>query len=245
MEDLTWEEILQWQLDGSGWGLLVQLDRYAETLGDVGLAELYDMVVSGEASVGDIRTAVRMATRFDANFAEALGLVQAGANPGEIGQMYRAASELGTDLAGVQGYLDQGLSLPELRHAARVAEQAGTNLDLAAQAHLDGLSWGEINQAMRMAEDGGDLQTILEAGVQETRRQEQQERQQEREETRQQQQTDQSLRTATRLAERYAISVGQVQAIFDGACAGDWGCVQATLRDMYGGGGKDKGPGKP
>jgi hypothetical protein len=245
MEDLTWEEILQWQLDGSGWGLLVQLDRYAETLGDVGLAELYDMVVSGEASVGDIRTAVRMATRFDADFTEALGLAQAGANPGEIGQMYRTASELGLDLAGVQGYLDQGLSLPELRHAARMAEQAGTNLDLATQAHLDGLSWGEINQAMRMAEDGGDLQTILEAGVQETRRQERQERQQEREETRQQQQTDQSLRTATRLAERYGLSVGQVQSVFDGACAGDWGCVQATLRDMYGGGGKDKGPGKP
>lgn len=230
MEDLTWEEILQWQLDGSGWGLLVQLDRYAETLGDVGLAELYDMVVSGEASVGDIRTAVRMSTRFDADFAEALGLVQAGANPGEIGQMYRAASELGTDLAGVQGYLDQGLSLPELRHAARMAEQSGGELDLTMQAHLDGMSWGEIRQAMRMAEDGGDLPSILEAGVRETRRQQQEERRQEREETQSQQQLEQNARTAGRLADRYGVTIEQVQSLYNGACSGDWNCVQSSLQ---------------
>ena len=232
MEDLTWEEILQWHLDGTGWGLLVQLDRFAETLGDVGLAELYDMVVSGEASVGDIRTAVRMATRFDADFVEALGLVHAGANPGEIGQMYRTAEGLGLDLPAVQSYLDQGLSLPELNHAARVAEQGGTDLDLAVQAHLDGLSWGDIHQAMRLAEDGGDLPAILEAGARETRRLEQQERQQEREENRTQP-TEQDSRTATRLAQRYGIAVEQVQALFDGACGGDWSCVQTTLREQY------------
>jgi hypothetical protein len=232
MEDLTWEEILQWHLDGTGWGLLVQLDRFAETLGDVGLAELYDMVVSGEASVGDIRTAVRMATRFDADFVEALGLVHAGANPGEIGQMYRTAEGLGLDLPAVQGYLDQGLSLPELNHAARVAEQGGTDLDLAVQAHLDGLSWGEIHQAMRLAEDGGDLPAILEAGVRETRRLEQQERQQERDENRTQQ-VEQDARTAARLAQRYGVTIEQVQGLYDGTCAGDWGCVQTTLREQH------------
>ena len=234
MEDLTWEEILQWHLDGTGWGLLVQLDRFAETLGDVGLAELYDMVVSGEASVGDIRTAVRMATRFDADFVEALGLVHAGANPGEIGQMYRTAEGLGLDLPAVQSYLDQGLSLPELNHAARVAEQGGTDLDLAVQAHLDGLSWGDIHQAMRLAEDGGDLPAILEAGARETRRLEQQERQQEREQNRPLQQGEQQdARTAAQLARRYGIAVEQVQALFDGACGGDWSCVQTTLREQY------------
>jgi hypothetical protein len=231
MEDLTWEEILQWQLDGSGWGLLTQLDRFSETLTDIGLRELFDMVVSGQATVGDIRTAVRMATRFEADFGEAIALVQGGANPGEIGQMYRTASDLGMDIPALQGYLDQGLSLPELRHAARVAEQGGTDLDTATQAHLDGLSWGEINQAMRLAEDGGDLPSILEAGVRETRRLEQQERQQEREENRTQP-TEQDSRTATRLAQRYGIAVEQVQALFDGACAGDWSCVQTTLREQ-------------
>jgi len=235
LEDMTWEEILQWHLDGTGWGALVQLDRFAEALGDIGPGELVDMVLAGEASVGEIRTAVRMATRYDADFVEALGLVQAGANPGEVGQMYRTASELGLDLAAVQDYLDQGLSLPELRHATRVAEQAGTELDLATQAHLDGLSWGEINQAQRLAGEGGDLSAILEAGVQETRRLEQQERQQEREETRTQQQLEQNARTAARLAQRYGIAVEQVQALVDGACAGDWSCVQTTLRDQSAG----------
>lgn len=233
MEDLSWEEILQWKLDGTGWGLLTQLDRFAETLSDVGLRELFDMVVSGETSVGDIRTAVRMVTRYDADFVEALGLVHAGANPGEVGHIYRTASDLGLDLPAVQGYLDQGLSLPELRHAARLAEQSGTELDLATQAHLDGLSWGEIKQALRLAEEGGDLSAILEAGVQETRRLEQQERQQEREEARPEQQLDQNARTAARLAQRYGVGVEQVQALFDGVCAGDWGCVQTTLREQH------------
>jgi hypothetical protein len=235
LEDMTWEEILQWHLDGTGWGTLVQLDRFAEALGDIGPGELVDMVLSGEASVGDIRTAVRMVTRYDADFVEALGLVHAGANPGEVGHIYRTASDLGLDLAAVQGYLDQGLSLPELRHAARVAEQSGTELDLAAQAHLDGLSWGEINQAQRLAEEGGDLSAILEAGVQETRRLEQQERQQERDGTRTQQQLEQNARTAARLAKRYGTGVEQVQALVDGACAGDWSCVQTTLRDQSAG----------
>jgi len=232
MEDLTWEEILQWQLDGTGWGQLVQLDRFAKTLGDAGLAELYDMVVSGEASVGEIRTAVRMATRYDADFVEALGLVHAGANPGEIGQMYRTASELGMDLPSVQSYLDQGLSLPELRHAARVAEQGGTELDVATQAHLDGLSWGEIHQAMHLAQQGGDLSTILEAGARETR---QQDRQQEREANRTQQQIDRDARTAEHLAKQYGVAIEQVQALFNGACSGDWGCVQTTLRQQSAG----------
>ncbi|MBF8257485.1 MAG: hypothetical protein HW404_450, partial [Anaerolineales bacterium] len=107
-----------------------------------------------------------------------------------------------------------------------------TDLDAATQAHLDGLSWGEINQAMRLAEDGGDLQTILEAGVQETRRLEQEERREEREQGRQDQETQQDLRTAARLASRYGVSVEQVQGLYDGACSGDWGCVQTTLREQ-------------
>jgi len=235
LEDMTWEEILQWHLDGTGWGALVQLDRFAEALGDIGPGELVDMVLKGEASVGEIRTAVRMVTRYDADFVVALGLVHAGANPGEVGQIYRTASDLGLDLTAVQGYLEQGLSLPELRHAARVAEQGGTDLDTATQAHLDGLSWGEINQAMRLAQDGGDLSAILEAGVRETRRLEQLERQQEREQNRSQQQVEQDARTAAQLARRYGIAVEQVQALFDGPCAGDWSCVQTTLREQYAG----------
>ena len=57
--DLTWEEILDWKLDGNGWGLLVQLDRVADAVGEVGISELIERVVTGENSVAEIRTAAR------------------------------------------------------------------------------------------------------------------------------------------------------------------------------------------
>jgi hypothetical protein len=145
-----------------------------------------------------------------------LALAHEGANPGQLGQLYRTAGELGLDLPGVQAYLDQGVSLHELRQAARLAEQSG-----------------------------GDLTSILEAGVRETRRQQQEERRQEHQDAQSQQQLEQDARAAARLAERYGVTIEQVQALFDGACGGDWNCVQATLRDQSGGNGKGHGGGKP
>ena len=225
LEDMTWEEILQWQLDGTGWGLLVQLDRFAETLGDIGPGELVDLVMSGDASVGDIRTAVRMVTRYDADFADALARASEGTNPGELGQLYRMASDLGLEPAALDVYLEQGMSLAEVRHAARLAEQSGNELDLMAEAHASGLSWGEINQALRLAEQGEDLNAVLEAGVRETRQEEHQ--------------TQVEASMAGRLASRYGITVEQVLAVLDGTCAGDWRCVQTVLKEQYG----SSGPG--
>jgi PKD repeat protein len=95
MEDLTWEEIRDWHLDGNGWGLLVQLDRYAEAAGDVGLAQLVGMVVGGEASVHDIRAALRTAVHYGVSFDDALATVANGATPGQIGQAQRLAGEGG------------------------------------------------------------------------------------------------------------------------------------------------------
>ena len=240
LQDMTWEEILQWKLDGTGWGTLVQLDRFAKTLGDIGPGELVDMMINGEASLSEIRTAIRMTTHYGADFLEALDRAHAGSNPGELGQFYRAASELDLDPAALDDYLRQGMSLAELRHAARVAEQTGAGLELTAQAHHDGLSWGEINQAARLAAQGGDLSAILEAGVQETRPLGQQERQQEREGAHPQQ-LEQNARTAARLSDRYGIAIEQVQAVYDGTCAGSWACVQATLQTQYGRGGQGGG----
>ncbi|HSR46686.1 MAG TPA: PKD domain-containing protein [Anaerolineales bacterium] len=234
MEDLTWEEILQWKLDGTGWGLLTQLDRVSETLADVGLRELFDIVVSGEASVGEIRTAVRAVTRYQADFYDALERAAGGANPGELGRIYRMADDLELDPSEIDAYLAEGISLSQLRQAARLAEQTGGDLESLTAAHAEGYSWGEIKQAMGLAGDEGDLDAVLEAGVRETRQAEQQERKQEREQERLQQQTEQQSRLATRLAARYRISVEQVQALADGACAGDWHCVQATLQETYG-----------
>jgi len=231
MEELTWEEILQWKLDGTGWGLLTQLDRFSETLTDVGLRELFDLVVNGEASVGDVRSAVRVATRFGADFYDALERIQAGANPGELGQLYRTAAGLDLELTEIDSYLAEGLSIAELRHAGRVADQTGGALDALAAAHAAGHSWGEIKQAADLAAEGGDLTSILDAGVSETRREE---RQQSQDEARQERATEQGARLAARLAHRYGIPVDQVQALADGACAGDWDCVQSTLHEQYG-----------
>lgn len=234
MEELTWEEILQWKLEGTGWGLLTQLDRLSETLTDVGLGELFDMVVAGDASVGDIRTAARAVTHYEADFFDALERLAAGANPGELGQLYRTASDLGLDPLEVDDYLAQGLSLAELRHAGRLAEQANTDLDLLAMAHADGSSWGEIHQAIRLAGEGGDPAAILGVGVRETRQLQHEERNQEREQERLERQEEVRARIASRLAERFGVPVEQVQALADGICAGDWDCVQATLRETYG-----------
>jgi DNA-binding transcriptional MerR regulator len=233
MPDLTWEEILQWQLDGSGWGLLLQLDRFSKALDEVGLRELFDMVVAGDATVGEVRTAVRAATRYGADFGEALARVQAGANPGELTQFYRTADELGLTPAEMDAYLEQGLSIPELRHAGRVALQDGADLASITAAREDGFSWGEIQQAVRLAGDGGDVNGILQDGVRETRQSQREDQQQEREQDRLQRQAEQNLRIATRLAQQYGVSVEQVQALAEGSCGGDWGCVQATLRQTY------------
>ena len=224
LEDMTWEEILQWQLDGTGWGLLVQLDRFAEALGDIGPGELVDLVLSGDASVGDIRTAVRMVTRYDADFADALARASEGANPGELTQLYRMASDLGLEPSALDVYLDQGMSLAELRHAARLAEQSGNELDLMAEAHASGLSWGDINQALRLAEQGEDLNAVLDAGVRETRQEERD--------------SQAAARLAGRLASRYNIGVDQVLAVLGGTCAGDWSCVQTVLKEQYGSNGR-------
>ena len=124
MEDLTWEEIRDWHLDGNGWGLLVQLDRYAEAAGDVGLAQLVEMVASGEASVHDIRAALRTAVHYGVSFDDALATVANGATPGQIGQAQRLAGEGGD----WQAVLETGLQefraqLREERKEQRALEQ--------------------------------------------------------------------------------------------------------------------------
>ncbi|OGO14098.1 MAG: hypothetical protein A2Z66_04350 [Chloroflexi bacterium RBG_13_66_10] len=222
LDDLTWEEILDWHLEGNGWGLLLQLDRFSEELADVDLGELMMMVMDGEASVADIRTAVRAASRYDADFEDALARLADGANPGELSQIYRTAQQLQITPETLDGYLEAGISAVELRHAARLADQIGGDWAELAQAHASGLSWGEIHQASRLTDDETGLEEILSTGVQEFR-------EQQREQDRAQQHQEQTLRTAERLAERFGVSVDSVMGLFNGACEGDWGCVRGQL----------------
>ena len=125
IDELTWEEILGWHLNNSGWGALTQINRFAELLDSHSMRDLYEMVMSGEQSVGDLRTAVRAVTRYEADLEDALQRINDGANPGELGQFYKLASEMNLEPEALDEYLADGMTLQELRHAASFAERVG------------------------------------------------------------------------------------------------------------------------
>ncbi len=226
--DLTWEEILDWKLDGSGWGLLTQLDRIDEALDGVGIVELIERVALGENSVADIRTAARVAVRYDADFAGALDLLAAGASNGELSQLYRTAGNLGVDPAVVIGYQEMGIRASELEQAARVAVKLGVDWAAVLEAHATGASWGSIRKGDDSAAQGnsqgqgnGQGQDAGPNGAEI--------------------QNQVNLRVAEQLAKKYGLTGEQVLAMCDGACVGDWGCVRTMLREQYDQHGKDKG----
>jgi len=220
--DLTWEEILDWKLDGNGWGPLMQLDRVVEAVGEVGIAELIERVTSGENSAAEIRTAARMVVRYEADFSGALDLLAAGANNGELGQLYRAAAELGVDPAVVAGYREMGVRPVELEQAARVAERLGTDWASVLEAHAAGESWGAIRKGDSGAESGqGNGQGNGQGGGQ-----------QPDEPKRNEIQNEVNARVAAQLAAKYGLTAEQVLSTFTGACSEDWACVRTTLREQ-------------
>jgi hypothetical protein len=224
LEELTWEEILDWQLSGNGWGLLAQIDRYAEVLDDLDTRQLYEMVMSGEASVQDIRTAVRAAVQTEADFEEALARLSDGTSPGELLRFYRTAGDLGIDSATLDAYLDDGLDLSAVSHAGQVASRFGVELDEIVEAEAAGHSWGEINQAFRLADEETSAEDILAAGTQAFRRQQQEANQDKHA-------TGQGAHLAEQLASRYGMSVTEIEALA-AECGGDWGCVRDRLRNQ-------------
>jgi hypothetical protein len=216
IQDMTWEEIRDWHLDGNGWGGLVQFNRFADLLEQHGIGELVDLVLSGEATIGEIRHSVRSVLRYEADFEDALARLSDGISPGQLGRFYRTAQDLQLDPDQLDGYLSDGVSLQELNHAARLAERSNLDWTHVAEAHAAGYSWGEIGQAQRLA-DGEDWMSVLDTGIRETR-----------EELRE---GDRNDRTAEQLAARYGISIQEVLDLHDD-CAQDWGCVRKALRDQ-------------
>ena len=222
IEELTWEEILDWQLGGNGWGLLAQIDRYAEVLDDVDTRQLYEMVMSGEASVKDIRMAARAVVQADADFEDALARLAEGASPGELLRFYRTAEDLGIDSATLDAYLDAGLELSDVSHAGQVASRFGVGLDEIVEAEAAGYSWGEINQAYRLADDETSAEEILATGTQAFR-------QEQRETNQDEHAAGQDAHMAEQLAARYGMSVEEIDALA-AECGGDWDCVREQLR---------------
>jgi len=225
IDDLTWEQIRDWHLDGGGWGGLLQLDRFADLLEEHSLLDLMELIASEEHTLGDIRTAVRAVTRYDADFEDALARMEAGASTGELGQFYRLAQELGEDPLVLDGYLEEGASLSDLRHAAGLADRLGTTWIEIMDARGESNGWGDIAQAYRMAGDGYSAEDILAIGVHEFRSQE-------REQDRAERQSEMNTRTAERLADQFGVDLAEVTGLFNGDCAQSWGCVRDRLRDQ-------------
>ena len=235
MEILSWEDIMDWKLNQSGWGVLLQLDRFADLLADHDLVELMGLVMSEEYTLGDVRVAVRSTTRYEADFGDALARIAEGANPGELGQFYKLANELGADPTELDFYLTpDGLTLSELKHAARFADRMGVPSwkEIAdARNSADSWSWGDLKQAYSLATDEVSVTQILIMGIQEYKESLRVDAKEEREEIQATQQEEKNQQTAARLDEQYPDLKGEAMTLFtNGDCEGNWACVRKALR---------------
>jgi hypothetical protein len=233
MEELTWEDILDWHLNQSGWGTLLQLDRFADLLADHSLPELMGLVISQEYKMSDVRTAVRAVTRYEADFGDALARIADGANPGELGQFYKLAADLEADVEVLDAYLAEGLTLAELKHTSKFADRMKADWTEIADARSLADSWGDINQAYHLATDEVSAAEILIMGVQDYKESTREEVKTARagEDKQAEQEEAKTQQTAEKLAEQFSAEYGDVMSLLNGECQGEWSCVRSTLRD--------------
>ncbi len=232
MEELSWEDILAWHLNVGGWGALLQLDRFAELLEDHSLPDLMALVISEDYSLGDVRTAVRSVTRYEADFEDALARIAEGATPGELTQFYKLAGDLEADPAVLDKYLTDGLTLSELKHSANFADRMNVDWTEVADARSSADSWGDLNQAYHLATDEISAAEILIIGVQDYKESLRGEPKADQEEQKAQQQEEKSQNTAEKLAEQFSAEFGEVMNLYNGECEGEWACVRASLKDQ-------------
>ncbi len=237
--DLTWEEIRDWGLDGSSWGAITQLNRFADTLTDFGIRDLFDLVVNGDNTVGEIRTAARTAVRYEADFSDALLRLSEGAKAGELGQFYKLAAEMDVNPTMLDQYLADGMSLSELSHAAKMSERIGVEWDEVIAAKGSDHSWGDIGQAYKLAGDGISAAEILalDGGVQEFRAELRDEEKLAREAERTTREEERTAarkegldeKTTARFFEQYGYTPEEITAFLEG-CNGSWSCVRKELK---------------
>ena len=224
IDELTWEDILDWHLQGTGWGLLNQLDKFADALDEVSITELIDLIKSGENTVQDIRSALRAVLRNEADFEDALARIASGISSGELNQFYRLAQSAGLEPVELDSYLAEGASLSELRHAIKFSESSGGSWEEIIAAHNAGHGWGAIKQAYRLADESTDAGAILELGAQEYRRQLREEESEARSVEREEQ-------VASRIAQQMDIDEAAVWAAY-ADCDENWSCARKQLREQ-------------
>lgn len=217
--DLGWEDILAWKMDQSGWGSLIQLNKFAEVLSEQGIGDLMALVMSEEYTLADVRAAVRSVTRFEADFDDALARIAGGASSGELSQFYSLAAALGADVETLDGYLADGMTISELKHAANFAERMEVDwTEIADLRSQYGDSWGDLKQAYSLATDEFSAADILAMGIQEFRKEQRTEKQAEQ--------------IAEKLANQYSSNSEYVMDLLNGECEGKWSCVRKALRNQ-------------
>ena len=232
MEELTWEDILDWHLDAGGWGALLQLDRFSELLETHSLGDLMALVLSEEYSLGDVRLAVRSVTRYEADLEDALARIAEGANPGELTQLYKLAGDLEVDPTLLDEYMADGLTLSELKHTANIADRMEVEWAEVADARAAGDSWGDLNQAYRLADEETTALEILVMGVKEYKEDLREQDKEDREDQQAEKQEEKNQQTGEKFAEQFSAEFGDVMNLFNGECKEDWACVRETLREQ-------------
>jgi hypothetical protein len=228
-DDLHWSDLQDWHLARGGWGLLVQADRFIELLGEHSLGEMADLALSERFTLGDLRSAVLAATRYEANFAGALLRSESGASPSQMAHFYQLAQELEAEPELLDAYLSEGVTLAELHQAARFAERNNAHWTEVADARRTARSWEEIHQAFEMASHQVSAAEILNMGVADYRQ-----HLQENPPSTPGGEKDQ--RTADRLAAQLDLDSDEVMSLFRGECQGSWPCVRSVLQQRIGSG---------
>ena len=230
--DLTWEEILAWHLDESGWGSLLQLNRFADVLEEQGIGDLMALVMSEDYTLSDVRTAVRSVTRYEADFEDALTRIADGATAGDLSQLYKLSSDLDVDPTEIDEYLADGMTLSEIKHAASFADRMDVDWTEIAEARVNADNWGDLKQAYSLATDEVSAADILAMGVQEYRKSLLEDQKAEKQEGQEQNEEQRNQQTADKLAEQYSAEFGDVMNLYNGECLGDWACVRSALREQ-------------
>jgi hypothetical protein len=250
MEELTWEDIRDWHLDTGGWGALLQLDRFSDLLEDHSIVDLMGLVMSEEYSLGDVRTAVRSTTRYEAaDFEDVLSRIAEGATAGELSQLYKLAADLEVDPSAIDDYLTGGLTLAELKHMANFADRMEVdftvilnigiqdyreNLRIADKEEKNQQTATELAEQFSASANLGDVMNLLNGEcegnwgcVRKALREQEQEMLQA------EGPSEKDIQTGEKLAEQFSADLEVVMDLFDeGECKGNWGCVRKALRDQ-------------